>query len=126
MRPLPIERFPGAPAFVLGVSVIRGMSVPVVDLALLLGADEADHAARRYVTLKLEARDVALSVGEVLGVRDLDPARLFGLPALVDAARCDAIAALGTLDAELLRVLSAANVLSESTWNASSVPEAQP
>lgn len=126
MRPLPVERFPGAPEFVLGLSVIRGANVPVVDLGLLLGAERPESAARRYVTLKLEARDVALSVGDVLGVRALDPGQLSTLPPLVDSARCELIEALGTLDAQLLRVLRASSVLSESAWAALSAPEAPP
>ncbi len=36
MRPLPIEPVAGTPSFVRGVSVIRGMPTPVVDLKALL------------------------------------------------------------------------------------------
>lgn len=126
MRPLPVERFPGAPEFVLGVSVIRGRAVPVVDLSLLLGAARPESAARRFVTLRLEPRDVALSVSDVLGVGELDPGQLSALPALVDSARAELIEALGTLDARLLRVLRAASILPESTWAALSGPEAAP
>lgn len=124
MRPLPVAQFPGAPEFVLGLSVIRGANVPVVDLALLLGAEGPERSARRYVTLNLGERDVALSVAEVLGVRALERGGLSALPPLVESARSDMIEALGTLDAQLLSVLRAASVLSESTWAALSASKA--
>jgi purine-binding chemotaxis protein CheW len=126
MRPLPVERFPGAPEFVLGLSMIRGANVPVVDLALLLGAEQPERSARRYVTLKSGERDVALSVADVLGVRALESSSLSRLPPLVDSARSDMIEALGTLDAQLLRVLRAASVLSEAAWAALSASKASP
>lgn len=126
MRPLPVERIAGTPEFVLGLSVIRGKAVPVVDLGLLLGASRPESAARRFLTLELGERDVALSVGDVLGVRALDPEQLSALPPLVDGAQAEMIEALGTLDAQLLCVLRAASVFPESTWAALSSPEAQP
>jgi purine-binding chemotaxis protein CheW len=116
MRPLPVERFSGAPTFVLGLSVIRGATVPVVDLALLLGAERARSNGERYVTLKLDDRVVALSVGEVLGIRDLAARELSALPTLVDNAHTAVIAALTKLDTRLLRVLGAASVLPELSW----------
>lgn len=126
MRPLPVERIAGAPEFVLGLSVIRGKAVPVVDLALLLGASRSEGAARRFLTLELGERDVALAVGDVLGVRELDTSQLSALPPLVDGAQAEMVEALGTLDAQLLRVLRAASVLPDSTWAALSGREAQP
>ena len=125
MRPLPVERFAEAPAFVLGVSVIRGASVPVVDLGLLLGAERSAGAAEgRYVTLKLDGGDVALSVGEVVGISDLPASELSALPGLVDGAGAGVIEALTTLDARLLRVLRASSVLSEAARAALLPPKA--
>jgi purine-binding chemotaxis protein CheW len=38
MRPLPVEPISDVPLFVQGVSIIRGIPTPVVDLGALLGA----------------------------------------------------------------------------------------
>src|SRR5215467_11854932 len=39
LRPLPLQAVPGAPAFVCGVTVIRGGVMPVIDAAVLFRND---------------------------------------------------------------------------------------
>ncbi len=109
LRPLPVEPLTGAPAHVLGIALIRGVVQPVVDLARLLG--EQDAQASRYVTLLVGERRVALAVGQVLGTRDLSRRDLQALPPLLREAGRESIAALGRLDAELLLVLDGARLL---------------
>lgn len=116
MRPLPIEVLPGAARGVLGVALIRGASVPVVDLAALVAADAGDTprpAPTRFVTLKLEGGDVALAVSAVLGVTELEPQALAALPPLVDDARSHFVEALTVRDRRLLVLLNAARLLPE-------------
>jgi purine-binding chemotaxis protein CheW len=109
LRPLPVEPVAGAPPFVLGLAVIRGAPLPVVDSARLLGADDA--RAGRFVTVNAGNRRVALAVDCVLGVRAVAPESLHALPALLHQADTDVIAAIGLLDAELLLVLRSARLL---------------
>jgi purine-binding chemotaxis protein CheW len=104
MRPLLIEPVAGAPSFVRGVSVIRGVPTPVVDLGTLLGTS---GGGRRFVTLRLGHRQVALSVDTVLGVRELEASTVKELPPLLQGVSQDAIEAIGTLDHQVLIVLSA-------------------
>ena len=99
----------------LGVSVIRGQVVPVLDLASLTGAGSTFSAAR-YITLELERRQVALAVDEVIGVRSLAAAALDGVPPLLDGADALALAALTTLDAELLLVLQTGVLVPDALW----------
>lgn len=114
MRPLPVQPLRGAPDFVRGLSLIRGASVPVVDLGKLLDAAAPEGGTtRRYVTLKLRAHDVALAVTDVLGTRDIEVDALSRLPRLLDGARVDFVEALGEHDAELLTVLRLARVIPE-------------
>ncbi|OFW20804.1 MAG: hypothetical protein A3H97_13085 [Acidobacteria bacterium RIFCSPLOWO2_02_FULL_65_29] len=115
MRPQPVERFAGAPAFVMGVAVIRGDAVPVVDVAAVLAA--ADSAVSRFVTVRAGARRVALAVGAVVGIVSV-PAGSPQAPPLLGEARAEAIAALGTLDGELLCVLDSARMVPDSLWDA--------
>lgn len=115
LRPLPIESINGAPAFVAGVSVIRGAPVPVVDLPKMLGGGDALRTGR-FVVVKLGARRIALWVAQVIGLRTLEPGSLEALPPLLDASRSEFIGALGSLDAQLLVVLESARILPESAW----------
>jgi purine-binding chemotaxis protein CheW len=108
MRPLPIEPFAGAPPFVLGASIIRGVPTPVVDAARLLGSAAAEPATR-FVTIRAGERPVALAVHEILGVDALPASH--ELPPLLGDASADTVATLGTLDSKLLVVLSSARIV---------------
>jgi purine-binding chemotaxis protein CheW len=103
MRPLPIEPIAGTPSFVQGISVIRGLPTPVIDLGILLGA--SGNIGGRYVTLRLNGRQVGLSVERIIGVRELDTSLIKELPPLLHGAPKDVIEAMGTLDAQVLVVL---------------------
>jgi purine-binding chemotaxis protein CheW len=67
MRPLPIA---GVPRFLLGLSVIRGAPVPVVDLEAVVGLGLTDTITR-FVSLELGDRRIAVAVGAVIGIREL-------------------------------------------------------
>jgi purine-binding chemotaxis protein CheW len=121
MRPLPIEPIAGVPAFVRGISIIRGVPTPVVDLGLVLGTPGG--VAGRFVTLRLGDRQVALSVDTVLGVRDLDGSTIQELPPLLQEASKDFIEAVGTLDARMLVVLRSAWELPEEVWQGLTLQE---
>jgi purine-binding chemotaxis protein CheW len=114
LRPLPVMALAGAPPFVAGLSIIRGAPVPVVDVGALLPGSEPPRPTR-FVLLRLEERRVALALEGVLGVEEL-PGTLQSLPALLAGASAAAVAAVGTLDAELLLVLEAARAVPESVW----------
>ena len=115
MRPLPIEILGGAPAFVCGASVVRGRPIPVVDPGVLLGTTDPP-APTRFVTVRAGGRHVALAVESVLGVRALTTDTMGDVPSLLRDAQADVVAAMGTLDAQLLLVLQTARLVPESVW----------
>jgi purine-binding chemotaxis protein CheW len=121
MRPLPVEPISGIPSFVLGVSIVRGVPTPVVDLGTLLGMPGG--IAGRFVTLRVGDRQVALSVDEVLGVYNLDSSTTQKLPPLFQGASRDIIEAMGTLDTQLLVVLRQGWELPEDVWQAMAADE---
>jgi purine-binding chemotaxis protein CheW len=121
MRPLPVEPISGIPSFVLGVSIVRGVPTPVVDLGTLLGMPGG--IAGRFVTLRVGDRQVALSVDEVLGVYNLDSSTTQELPPLFQGASRDIIEAMGTLDTQLLVVLRQGWELPEDVWQAMAADE---
>jgi purine-binding chemotaxis protein CheW len=120
MRQLPIEPITGVPCFVLGVSIIRGIATPVVDLGVVLAARQCN--GERVVTVRLGERQVALSVDAVLGVRELDSSTVSEMPPLLKGASRGSIETLGTLDEQLLMVLCASWELPDEVWQ---IPTAQ-
>lgn len=112
MRPLPIKPLAAAPGLVRGLSLIRGLPVPVVDTALLL--DEPAGKAGRLVTIGLGDRLVALLVDQVLGVRTIANDVSDGLPPLLRSAAADLVETIGTLDAELVFFLSTARIAADA------------
>ena len=111
MRALPITRVGGAPHFVLGLSIIRGASVPVVELGAFLGAGEERRQIGRVVTLEVDGRAVALAVERVIGVSELDVQALESMPPLLSRAAHDSVSALALCDSKLLLVLEAARLV---------------
>jgi purine-binding chemotaxis protein CheW len=114
MRPLPLDPLAGAPAFVSGVSLIRGRPVPIVDAGLLLGVEQASPS--RLISIKAGGGVVALAVEGVLGVRFIPDDALDELPPLLDGAGGDVIDALGMLDSALLVLLQHGHLVPESVW----------
>jgi purine-binding chemotaxis protein CheW len=125
MRPLPIERLSGVPPFVVGVSVIRGVPVPVVDAGQLVRGER--QAVSRLVTMRAGdtgERVVALAVTGVLGLNPLPDTALTSLPPLLGGQRRREIIAMGVVDAGTLLVLDCARTVPESVWAALSATSA--
>lgn len=115
MRVLPVEPIANAPVFVRGLSMIRGVPIPVVDLGALLGISE-DVAPTRLVTVRVgDARMVAIAVDAVIGVRAIARDVLHALPPLVANDGTGVVDTLASLDRGLLLVLRAAR-LAPDEW----------
>ncbi|HEY6903198.1 MAG TPA: chemotaxis protein CheW [Candidatus Acidoferrales bacterium] len=112
MRPLAIEPVEGAPDGVRGLAVIRGVPVPVVDLAAVLGC-HCGQPWSRFVSVRAGRRTVALAVEAVVGIREFDASTLNQMPPLMQSANPEIIASVGALDAELFLVLKTARLLRE-------------
>jgi purine-binding chemotaxis protein CheW len=110
-RPLPVEPIAGAPASVLGLAIVRGQPMPVVDLAWLITGMRG--SATRFVVVRTGERQVALAIDAVVGVRELGADQARGLPPLLDAGHAPTIAAIGALDRELFLVLQTARLMPE-------------
>lgn len=115
MRLLPSEPIADAPTFVRGLSIIRGMPMPVVDIALLLSGRTA--SLRRLITVKSGTRIVALAVDSVLGVKSIETeGTAESLPPLLREAAGDMVSAIGRLDADLLLFLNTARIVPEALF----------
>lgn len=124
MRPLPVDAIPAMPDFLLGVALIRGAVVPVVDVAKLVGGVTGARP-ERFVTVNVGERRVTFAVQNVLGVRELNALAMAEIPLLLHEIDTNSIAAITTLDAKLLLVLQGARVITEEIWAAldSEVPQ---
>jgi purine-binding chemotaxis protein CheW len=123
MRPLPIEPLTGSPVFVLGVAIVRGSAVPVIDAGLLLdpsalaSAAAITSSAARSVSLALGERTAVLAVDAVLGVRPLMVGPLEQIPPLLREVGDELVSVIGVLDTQLLLVLEAARLVPDSVWS---------
>lgn len=108
-RPLPIEPIKDAPEFVLGLAIVRGEPVPVVDISQLVTGRHGHPA--RFVVVQTGVRRVALAVDEVVGIRLLEAERLQDLPPLLGGSDSAVVSAIGTLDSELFMVLHASRLI---------------
>ncbi len=115
LRPVPLLAVQGMPPFVLGLGVLRGQAVPVIDARILLGLD-ASTPPLRLVSVRVGHRQVALAVGEVLGVRELADVAASELPPLLAHAEAQPLQGLHVLGGELLHVLACARLLSADAW----------
>ncbi len=107
MRLLPIEPVADAPPLVRGMCIIRGVPVPLVDAALLF--EKSSGACERLVTVRTGDRTIAFAAEAVLGVQAIPAQALEQLPPLFQ--NVESIAAIATLDAELVFFLNTARVI---------------
>ena len=114
-RPLPVQPLAGAPAFVSGLAIIRGVPTPVVDVGALLGVDGSSEWTR-FVTVRTRHAEVALAVEAVVGVSTVADATMRELPPLVRGHDNERVAAVGARDHELLFVLEAMRVIPDDLW----------
>jgi len=113
LRSPPITAIAGAPGWVQGVAVIRGATVVVVDLGIMLGVSSAEVKHARVVTLRVGTRVIALAVESITGVREFDRAMLSEVPPLLLQALPEVLTAIGLLDGELMLVLDGSRVITE-------------
>jgi purine-binding chemotaxis protein CheW len=108
MRRCPVERVELATRFTLGLALIRGESVPVVDAGMLLTGQACSGA--RFVVLRVAERRVALAVDEVAGARSIDGGELERLPPLLSGA-AEMVRAMAVLDGRLVEVLESGRLI---------------
>lgn len=124
MRPLPMRAIAGAPHYVQGMAIVRGVPVAVIDAGVLLGREVT--RCGRLVTVATGSRTIALAVEAVQGICTLGPEQLGELPPLLRNVASEMVAAIGTLDAELLFCLRVARIVPEDVLARLGVEEPRP
>ncbi|MBU2664246.1 chemotaxis protein CheW [Actinoplanes bogorensis] len=117
MRPLETRALAGTPAFVRGITVLRGVPTPVIDVSRLLGGGTADEP-ERYLAVRTERGAIALATGEILGIRDVEADATGGHPALLGGRSTRLVAGVGTLGTEPLLLLQSMRAVPDEVWEA--------
>lgn len=116
MRPLPVDPIANAPSFMLGVAVVRGEPVPVIDCGAFVQAGaSAEHT--RWASVRAGERSAVIAFEAILGVRSL-PKDSASLPPLLSGAPSEVLSGLALLDRKLLLVLHGSRLLPEAVWSA--------
>jgi purine-binding chemotaxis protein CheW len=116
MRPLPIDPIANAPSFMLGVAVVRGAPVPVIDCgAFVQTGASAEHT--RWASVRAGDRSAVIAFEAILGVRSL-PDQSAGLPPLLSGAPSEVLSGLALLDRKLLLVLHGSRLVPDAVWSA--------
>jgi purine-binding chemotaxis protein CheW len=120
MRLLPVKAFIGVPDAIRGLTVIRGEPTPVVEMGLFL--DGVAGSPTRFVTVRTGTHCVALAVESIMGLHYFPLDIVKETPPLLREADTHAVAAVGTLDTELMLVLNTAHLVPDSVWELISTP----
>lgn len=90
--------------------MIRGLAVPVIDMAAMMGV-VGETEGTRFVVLRAGDRNVAAAVASVTGFINLPGTLLGKVPPLLENAPSTFVEAVSSLDEELLLILSAARLV---------------
>jgi purine-binding chemotaxis protein CheW len=116
MRPLATHSLAGTPAFVLGISILRGVPTPVIDVARLLGGGQAE--VTRFVAVRTERGPVAFATGDVLGIRATVAGSGTQHDALLRSAPGGLVAGVARIGEEPLLLLQSMRVVPDEVWEA--------
>jgi purine-binding chemotaxis protein CheW len=122
MRPLETQALAGTPPFVVGISVLRGVPTPVIEVARLLSGEAA--AIERYVAVRTDRGVVALATGTILGIQAVRVEAGSGHPALLGAGEDRLVEGVATIGAEPLLLLRSMRTIPAEVWTAAATGNA--
>lgn len=118
MRPLDVEPLPDVPPFVLGMALVRGVPVPVIDLPRLLEAQRENAPHRRWIFSRRNDQALVLAVESVDGVAELDRAALEAAPTFGSRTDDALVSAIALHEQRLFWLLETARIVPAGVWEA--------
>ncbi|WP_433825196.1 chemotaxis protein CheW [Actinoplanes sp. CA-015351] len=117
MRPLQTRPLAGTPPYVQGLTILRGMPSPVIDVTRLLTGEAGE--IHRYVAVRAGRGVVACATGPVLGVQDIDVEPPEGPSAALSGVVSRAlIAGVGRIGTDPLLLLRGIRTVPDDVWEA--------
>ena len=116
MRPLAVQPLAGTPPYVRGVTIMRGVATPVIDVPRLLAGEQIEP--ERFLAVRTEHGPVAFATGPVVGIRAAVPDGTARHPALLRGTASRLVAGVGLIDAEPLLLLRSMRVVPDEVWAA--------
>lgn len=98
-----LTRIPNAPHFITGVTNLRGVIVPIVDLRVRFGLSDASHDSNTVViVLNLNERVVGIVVDGVVDVLSMDMEQIKPTPDVASVLSSRYLLGLGVLDERMV------------------------
>lgn len=98
-----VTRIANVPNFIKGVTNLRGVIVPIVDMRMKFNLDSVQYTTETVVIiLNLHSRVVGIVVDGVSDVLMLQPAQISAAPSFGSAFSTEYLTGIGTLDERML------------------------
>jgi len=111
---MPITCVPRMPAFIKGVINLRGKVIPVVDLRLKFGMEEAAHTSQTcIIVVQVDRSEVGVVVDKVCEVLDIDSQDVDSTPSFGGEGRIDFILGIAKTGERVTILLDISRVLGE-------------
>jgi len=121
-KPMFTTPVPRTADFVLGIGNVRGVVIPIVDLATRLRLGECALAREaRVLIVRHAGEQTGLLVDEVIGVMSIAPENLEEAPGAITGARGDFIRALARWEGRIIIILDLGTVLAPADFLAPGV-----
>lgn len=72
IQPQPVTPIPRAHPAILGLTLVRGKVLPVIDLATVLEGEDRDGKDSRFIVLKIQEEELIFNVHAVNGIQQAD------------------------------------------------------
>ncbi|MBS4217729.1 purine-binding chemotaxis protein CheW [Bacillus sp. FJAT-49711] len=109
---LHITRVPNVPAFIKGVTNLRGVIIPIVDLKNRFGIGNADYTDRtRIIIVSYKNMTVGMIVDEANDVLDIPESLIEPCPDVAGAAPPEFIEGVANLEKRLVLLLNLENIV---------------
>jgi purine-binding chemotaxis protein CheW len=111
---LEITKIPKAPAYMLGITNLRGSVLPVIDLQKRFGMAEQEHTSEtRIVVANMDGVKIGMVVSAVSEVLTIEDKVIEPPPPMVSNINSEFIIGVAKIDKRLVILLDLAKVLTE-------------
>lgn len=116
LKELNIMKFPKAPAFVEGVTSIRGEVVPIINLRKKLGFEaRAFDKNTRVIIIKSDKKKVGIIVDSILKAIEFEPEEISNVPDGIKDIHSKYVKYIGKKDEDIVTILDIYEILNTNS-----------